>query len=250
MCPHCRQNAPLVYRGVLAYCAACGKPRVPLSGSSLQLAGQPSKVGGTLARVFGWVTLVFGLSAAAFVGLLLQWIFPAGIAGFVVGVPLALLVLGIGLMLLLGGGRLKQSGEESEKRARIHAIFALAAHRRGIVTAREAATALGVPLPSADALLTEMAKQESEMVRLEVDDRGEIYFRFPMLEPPPEPGGPVRVDASIAPRRIETVPNGTVGGRAGAEAPAAGARLDDALEEQAVREAHEAEAAAHRRSRG
>ena len=51
MCPHCRQNAPIVYRGVLAYCTACGAPRPPFSAKSIDLAGQPSKIGGAVARV-------------------------------------------------------------------------------------------------------------------------------------------------------------------------------------------------------
>src|ERR1700721_2773723 len=64
MCPHCGQNAPIVYRGVTAYCAACGQVRVPLTGSALKLAGQPARVGSIFANVFGWTVIGVGLSFA------------------------------------------------------------------------------------------------------------------------------------------------------------------------------------------
>ena len=51
MCPRCRQNAPIVYRGVNAFCTACGAPRSVLANTSVNLAGQPSKVGGQVTRV-------------------------------------------------------------------------------------------------------------------------------------------------------------------------------------------------------
>src|SRR3954468_24360457 len=65
VCPRCRQNAPIVYRGVNAFCTACGAPRSPLTSGSVNLAGQPSKVGGQITRVFGWIVLVVGTLLAA-----------------------------------------------------------------------------------------------------------------------------------------------------------------------------------------
>ena len=61
MCPHCGQAAPLVYRGVLAYCSACGQLRGPLTGGSVNHAGSLSKAGGTVAKVFGWLARVGGM---------------------------------------------------------------------------------------------------------------------------------------------------------------------------------------------
>ena len=63
-CPHCHQNAPIVYRGVFAFCSACDKPRAPFSGKALHFAGQPAKVGGSVSRVVGYLVLVFGLLAS------------------------------------------------------------------------------------------------------------------------------------------------------------------------------------------
>src|SRR5262245_36670091 len=81
-CSRCGQDAPTVVRGLETFCVACGAPRLPLAAMPVNLAGRPSKVGGTIARVLGWAALVGGLSAAAIVGALLQVIFPAGVAGW------------------------------------------------------------------------------------------------------------------------------------------------------------------------
>src|SRR5579862_6967824 len=88
MCPHCGQNAPVVYRGVLAYCTACNAPRPPLTGTALHLAGQPSRVGGAIARVAGWIFIAAGLSLALGLGGILQAIF-GHLTGLLVGGPIA-----------------------------------------------------------------------------------------------------------------------------------------------------------------
>src|SRR5687768_7238675 len=82
MCPHCRTAAPLVYRGVRAYCSACGAKRSVLSGSSLTHAGQPAQVGGAMVQVVGWLALLFGLSFSAMVALIV-WAFATGMAAFI-----------------------------------------------------------------------------------------------------------------------------------------------------------------------
>src|SRR6187402_2172717 len=65
LCPHCQQNAPILYKGVFAFCSACDKPRAPFSGKALAFAGQPSKVGGRVGRVVGALVLILGLLLAA-----------------------------------------------------------------------------------------------------------------------------------------------------------------------------------------
>jgi len=183
MCPHCRQNAPIVYRGAMAYCTACGKPRLPLTGSGVNIAGQPAKVGGSVASILGWVTLAAGIIAALIVGALFQAIFPAGIVGYVLGVVISLFSLGIGLSLVYGGKSLRKSGTEKERFTREQAIFALAQNRGGMLSAMDVSQALNLPLPAADALMTAYAKEDPERVRLEVDDSGGIYYLFPQIAP-------------------------------------------------------------------
>ncbi len=206
MCPRCRQNAPIIYRGVAAYCTACGAPRLPLASSSVTLAGQPSKVGGTVARVFGWIVLVLGLAISLLFGLGLYWLFPEGIAWLVVGLPTALASSAFAILLLRSGKSLHQIGTGEQRSARTKAIFALAQNRGGMVTAMGVAQSLNVPAEEADALLTDLAKTTPDQVSLEVDDAGGIYYRFPAMLTAWQGHG-VRVDASAAPTRVAGAPN-------------------------------------------
>jgi hypothetical protein len=178
MCPHCGQNAPIVYRGVTAYCAACGQIRVPLTGNALKLAGQPSRVGSIFARVFGWIVIGVGLSFALGVAAIAHFIFPAGFVGLAIGAPLALLSLVLGGLLLRGGRRLDERGASAEKDARTQAVFALAAHKGGTLTAQDASTALDMPLAAAEELLQSLAKEQYERVAVDVDANGTLVYRF------------------------------------------------------------------------
>lgn len=205
MCPRCRQNAPIVYRGMAAYCTACGAPRLPLASDSVTLAGQGSKVGGTVARVFGWVVLICGLTAALLVGIGLQLLFTGGIAGYVLGLPIALAATIFGYLLLRSGRSLQQIGTGEQKGARTKAIFALAQNRGGMITAMDVAQSLNVSPQEADALMTELAKTIPDQVSLEVDDAGGIYFRFPAMMTTWQGSG-VRVDASVNPTRVAGSP--------------------------------------------
>jgi len=191
MCPHCRQTAPIVYRGAMAYCAACGRARLPLTGSGVNTAGQPSKVGGSVASVLGWITLATGLTIALLTGALFQAILPAGIVGYLLGGIISIFSIIIGLMLVYGGKSLRKSGTEKERFTREQAIFALAKNRGGMLSAMDVSQALNLPLPTADALMTTFAKEDPDRVRLEVDDSGGIYFVFPQLAAPPVAGAPV-----------------------------------------------------------
>lgn len=198
MCPHCGQNAPIVYQGVAAFCSACGKPRPPLIAPSVSFAGKPSKVGGTVAGVVGWIVLAFGLSTALGVGLLLGSLASVGV-GLAFGLPIGIFFSVLATVLLLSGRKLRQSGADKLRETRRQAVFALAANRRGAVTAHDAARALGIPPAEADAFLTDLAKSTPEEVTVEIDDKGGIYYAFPRLLPlgrqrvePPR----VRVDGS------------------------------------------------------
>jgi len=191
MCPHCGQNAPIVYRGVAAYCAACGKLRVPLTGSALKLAGQPSRVGSIFARVFGWIVLGVGLSFALGIGAVAHLVFPAGFVGLAVGLPIAMLSLIVGGLLLRGGKHLDEKGASAEKDARAQAVFALASHKGGTLTAVDASRALDMPLAAAEALLQSLAKEQYEQVGVDVDANGTLVYRFAI----PSPVGAATEDA-------------------------------------------------------
>jgi hypothetical protein len=200
MCPHCGQDAPLVYKGVSAFCFACGKPRIPLTASAVNLRGKPAKIGGTVAAVAGWVLLFGALAAALIVGAVLQAILPAGVVGWIVGGVIAVVGVVVALLLLFGGRALKRSGTNAAHAARLDALGSLAAYQHGVVTAQMAAESLGLPVEQADAFLTSLAKQPDSGVTLEVDDDGRITYRFPRYASPSAwpAGSHVRVEAKPA----------------------------------------------------
>ncbi len=185
-CPHCGRDAPIVYRGVVASCTACGGLRVPLTGPSVNLAGTPSRVGGAVARVAGWLVLLFGGSLSLGVGLLLGAIFSLNVA-MAFALPIAFIALGVGLALLKGGSTLRRSGSEAALATREQALLAMAAMAakpetaggRSGVTAPAAARALGVSVEEADAMLTALAKREPDPLAVEIDDQGAVWYSAP-----------------------------------------------------------------------
>jgi len=200
-CPHCGKDAPLVYRGVAATCAACGRPRVPLTEKAVNLAGQPSKVGGEFARYLGWAVLVVGLTVAAVVAALFQALFPAGFLGWMLGLVLALAAAVVGTALVRGGKSLFASGVVAERATFLRAVFAMAQNRGGVLSALDVAQALAMSPARADALLTELAKEDPDRVRLEVDDAGALTYVFPECLPPTPP---IRVSTPRLPSPART----------------------------------------------
>lgn len=163
-----------------AYCTACGAPRVPLANTSVNLAGQSSKVGGTVARVFGWIVLAAGwLMAALFAGLIVllggDW------AALIVGGPIALISSIMAYALLRSGKELKQSGADTEQATKNQAIFALANTRNGVLRAWDVAQALQVTPKEGDDILTKLAKEHPDYVTVDVDDEGNVLYRFPTV---------------------------------------------------------------------
>lgn len=192
MCPSCGQNAPIVYRGIAAYCTACGAPRLPLASKSVNLAGKPSQIGGTFTRVVGWLVLAGGLILSLSLMGILQAIFPEGYAGFATGGGFAVATGFLSWLLLRSGKSMKAEGDDEATHARVQAIYAMAPVRRGVLRASEVASALQIGVPEADRLLTELAKKQSDFVSLEIDDQGGVYYRV-------DPTGRVRM-------RVEALP--------------------------------------------
>lgn len=185
MCPNCKQNAPIVYRGTLAYCTACGAPRPPFSAKAVNLAGQPSKIGGSVAKFFGWMILGGGLLLAVSLIIFFQLLFPGGLAGWAFGIPIALIASIVGGLILFGGSKLATSGVEAERAAKFEAIWAIAMARGGLVTALEVGRALNMAPEGADTLLTEMSKKYPDYVSIEVDDNGNLFYKVTGVAEPP-----------------------------------------------------------------
>jgi hypothetical protein len=193
ICPSCRQDVAPIVRGVRAYCTACGAP-MPFTAApeAVNLAGQPAKVGGGIAKALGWLTLGGGLLLAMFIALI-AWALPfAGFLFYVAGFFAVVAAL-VAVPLLLAAKRLEQKGESRALAARERAVFALAAQQRGVLTVKAVARALEMQEEDADALLTGMAKR-GDGVSLEVDDNGGITYVFRDLVASGGAGSKVRID--------------------------------------------------------
>lgn len=177
-CPFCRQNAPLVNRGPLAYCAACKRLRSTFSPRAVNFTGRPSKLGGRVGMVLGWAVLICGAVVALAATVALELLIPGAYVGFAVGIPILLLTLLFGLPLLLGGRRLQRAGAEAERRGLNAALFALASHQGGTVTIEDAARCLEVDPAQAETWLTGLARARPDDVSLEVDDEGRLFYVF------------------------------------------------------------------------
>jgi hypothetical protein len=166
-----------VYHGIVPHCTACGAIRAPLSGPSVNLAGKSSQVGGAIVRAAGGVVMVGGSLLALAVGGLLYVLAPLATA-VAVSLPIAALALAAGLALLLGGQRLRRSGNQEERATRQRALLALT-EARGKVSALDAARVLGLTESDADRLLTDLAKREPERMAVDVDREGTVHYRSP-----------------------------------------------------------------------
>jgi hypothetical protein len=177
-CPKCGQRAPIVLHGLESRCVACGAPRFLLAAPSVSLAGQPSRVGGIAAIIAGGSLSVLGLSLAAGLWFLLQSLFPESMVGLAFAVPVAVASLLFGSLLMFGGRKLRRSGEARQEQVQLEAVKALVQHRKGPINALEAATALQLPEPQVDALLTRLARERATAVTVDVDPEGHIVYDF------------------------------------------------------------------------
>jgi hypothetical protein len=195
-----------VYRGLSAYCSACGTPRLPLANASVTHAGQPAKVGGAITRVLGWLVLAGGwLVAAVFAGLLALLSAPTSSMLVVFG---TIGVVGsiVAYALLRGGKHLTKVGDDAELTTKRQAIFALAANERGVLTPWNVARGLQVSVEEGDRLLTALAKEAPDQVTVDIDGEGNVLYRFQAISwnglAPNDPRGRVRVAPPQTPQRV------------------------------------------------
>jgi hypothetical protein len=109
---------------------------------------------------------------------LLQSLFPATAVGLAFAVPTAAASLLFGLLLLLGGSRLRRHGTERQLEVQLEAVRAMVQHRRGPISAFEAARSLKLPEAQVDALLTRLAREKATAVTLDVDAEGHVIYDF------------------------------------------------------------------------
>jgi hypothetical protein len=200
------------------YCTACGALRAPLATPSINLAGKSSQVGGTVASVAGWLTLLIGLSLELGLALLLAFLFSWTVA-LVLTLPLALISSVIGGALLRSGGSLRRSGIAKERAVHDQALLSMAGHH-GPVTATDAARLLNVSIAEADAMLTELAKRDPDRLSVDIDDDGIVWYRLANPFAIPIPGVPLPSDRV----RIEAASDQALAEQAAEESAAETAR--------------------------
>lgn len=193
---------------------------MPLAANSVNLAGQPSKVGGTVARVFGWMVLAGGwLLAAMITALIMLVATPGAIGPWIVGGIIATIASLVAYGLLKSGRQLKDSGALAEMTTKNQAIFALANTKGGVLTASDLAQSIMTTPQEADDALTKLAKEYPDHVTVDIDDVGTVLYRFPSVHwqkmRVASPGPSVRVGAAT-PDPLEAEEE--------LEVPAAGAR--------------------------
>jgi hypothetical protein len=117
-----------------------------------------------------------------------------------VAVPTAAASLLIGILLLLGGNKLKKSGNAHEQLVKLDAVRSLVQHRKGPISAATVASQLQLPEPEVDALLTQLAREKATAVTVDVDARGHVVYdfegeerRWRVLEEQPEEPSPEQV---------------------------------------------------------
>ncbi len=195
-CPRCGEDAPLVYRDYVAHCSACGATRVPLAAPAVAMAGKPSQVGGTVAKIIGWIVLACGGLFSALVFVLFNALWPGSPAPWIAALASLAFAVFFTFLFVMSGRSLVSSGQRKEEAVRMKAILAIARQRGGIVTAKDVAGQLRMGEPAVDAWLTDLAKREPETLTVEFDDEGVISFRFLAYAALPR----MRVDEAPAPR--------------------------------------------------
>lgn len=131
----------------------------------------------------GLALLIGGGAAAALSAGVLQWLFPAGIAGYVLGGILLALTFPLGFFLRHSAKKLADRGDERERELALETLQQISAATPneeteaptgGGVSVEEFARLGGVNEKHADRLLTKLA--EAGDIRLEVNNEGDLLY--------------------------------------------------------------------------
>jgi hypothetical protein len=210
VCPYCKQDAPLIYKGLSGYCTACGAGRGPLASPSVTYAGKPAQFGGNLARWFGWLVLALGAPLALLAFGILMVAFPGSAAPYLVGLPLLILSLSVWAFSYYGGKKLAATGDATERRVREQALLALGRKLGGTMQARDVTQALRMHPAAADMALLDLAKSLPDEILVDISDDGVLLYRMrsvPVIAKAPakaQEKPKVRVDKSVSGVRVET----------------------------------------------
>jgi hypothetical protein len=170
--------APIVLHGLDSRCAACGGARFLLAAPNVSLAGQPSRVGGIAASIAGGGVLFMGLSLSTGLYFLMQALFEKTALALAFSLPLAAAAAFFGTLLLLGGSRLRKSGDAKRGRVQLEAVRAMVQHRKGPISALEVSRSLDIPEAQVDGILMQLARERATDVTVDVDGQGHVIYDF------------------------------------------------------------------------
>jgi hypothetical protein len=140
------------------------------------IAGRTKALVGGVTRGVGISVGLGGLTLAALVGSFFQWLMPAGIVGYVLAVPMALVAVAFSAFLLRAGDDLRTSGGAQEFDECEAVLEKAALARGGSLTVDEAAKILSVGRSEADQWLTRLVKERSDTWSLDIDPAGNLLF--------------------------------------------------------------------------
>jgi hypothetical protein len=139
--------------------------------------------GGKAVEGIGLSVLIGGAATALIGAGVLQWLFPAGIAGYVLGAAILALSLPLGFFLRHAAKKLGEKGDAREYAATLETLLQLSAATPneetgattgGGVSVEEFARLGGVTEAHADRVLTKLA--EAGDARLEVNGEGDLLY--------------------------------------------------------------------------
>ena len=164
-------------QGGKTVCAACGKPRagdvvLGTSGRSPRTDVMLERAGARARRGFGALSIALGIGGAALSALLIP-----GTAGFVVAGLVGLVAVGVGGLALRSGAQRAAAADAREDDARADKLRSLARDEGGRLTAETAAEALSITVDEADAALTALVGDGSE-VDVDVTEDGVVEYVF------------------------------------------------------------------------
>ena len=186
-CPQCHAIAAVIERRGKTVCAACGKPRlgtvtlegkrtskVPTSAAAREsgTSAMLTRARGRTQRGLGIAALTAGIVAAAVAAALVS-----GSLGLGLAVALGVLLVGLGAFSIRAGAQNMEAARRLDSEAHHTTVRELARERGGVLSASGTAEVLGVSVEEADAILTSMVGDGSE-VDLEVDDDGVVTYVF------------------------------------------------------------------------
>ncbi len=138
------------------------------------------EAGGPVMRTVGWVVIVAGVIVGSFITWLLMSL---GSLGYLIGGPVAIMAILVGIALIRGGRYIQERAGDETWGAQVQKIYTLAEAKSGELFVSDIVRSLSVTPVVADALLTRLAREQPDEIRVDIDPTGGICYRFSRIAP-------------------------------------------------------------------